>query len=49
VIPQNWVVDRNGMLRSKSEGFGYNGDEWLKGATRTIEEARATPSAGAHP
>jgi thiol-disulfide isomerase/thioredoxin len=41
VVPQNWVVDRNGVLRSKSEGYGYNGEEWLKGATKTFEDIRA--------
>ena len=44
VMPQNWVVDRDGVLRSKSEGFGYNGEEWLKGATKTIEGARTAPA-----
>jgi hypothetical protein len=29
--------------------YGHTGDEWLKDVTRIIEEARATPSAGAHP
>jgi thiol-disulfide isomerase/thioredoxin len=47
-VPQNWIVDRNGVLRMESLGFGYNGDEWLKNVMRTIEELRATPLAGSH-
>jgi thiol-disulfide isomerase/thioredoxin len=46
-VPQNWIVDRNGVLRTQV-GYAYNGDEWLKNVTKTIQEARATPSAGDH-
>jgi thiol-disulfide isomerase/thioredoxin len=49
MLPQNWIVDRNGMLRMETFGYGYNGDEWLKNVMRTIEESRATPPAGGHP
>jgi thiol-disulfide isomerase/thioredoxin len=48
VVPQNWVVDRSGVLRTQV-GYAYNGDEWLKNVTKTIQEARATPSVGGHP
>jgi thiol-disulfide isomerase/thioredoxin len=47
-VPQNWIVDRNGVLRTQV-GYAYKGDEWLKDVMRTIEEVRVTPSAGGHP
>jgi thiol-disulfide isomerase/thioredoxin len=43
VIPRNWIVDRNGMLRMEQIGYGYKGDEWLKNVSKAIEEARAAP------
>jgi len=48
-VPQNWIVDRSGVLRMETRGFGYNGDEWLKNVIRTIEEVRATSAAAGHP
>ena len=49
MFPQNWIVDRSGVLRMETRGFGYNGDEWLKNVLRTIEESRAASAAAGHP
>jgi thiol-disulfide isomerase/thioredoxin/tetratricopeptide (TPR) repeat protein len=48
-FPQNWIVDRNGVLRMETLGFGYNGEEWLKNVVRTIEASRARPSPAGQP
>jgi len=48
-VPQNWIVDRNGVLRMETRGYGYNGEEWLKSVVRTLEESRAKPSPAGQP
>ena len=38
-LPQNWVVDRNGVVRKKSTGFAVDGAEtWKADALRVLKE-----------
>ncbi len=40
-IPLNWIVDRNGVVRFESLGFGGEGDRWIEQALEAIEKVRA--------
>jgi hypothetical protein len=40
-IPQNWIVDPQGVVRLK--GIGYeNGEKWEAGMTEAIEKVRSS-------
>jgi len=40
IIPTNWIVDRNGVVRKEQVGYGFKGDEWLRKVSLSLEEAR---------
>lgn len=39
-IPLNWTVDRDGVVRFESVGFGGDGDDWAKQLLETIEKLK---------
>jgi len=37
-IPRNWVVDKEGLMREESIGFGGDGNQWVKNALAKLHE-----------
>jgi thiol-disulfide isomerase/thioredoxin len=38
-IPRNWIVDKAGLMREESIGFGGSGTQWMENALAKLREA----------
>lgn len=45
-IPQNWIVDPQGVVRKKSVGYDST-EKWMSGMENAIEEVKSAPAATA--
>ena len=37
-IPRNWIVDKEGLMREETIGFGGNGNQWIDNALAKLKE-----------
>ena len=37
-VPRNWIVDKEGLMREATIGFGGNGNQWIDNALAKLRE-----------